>query len=146
MYLKTIVEIIPDVKKRLMYQSDLDCYAVIEYESRMQGERSFNGFYGWVDGYGAPPEKHLDVFVLTEQNHDYGEIVLAKLVGVFKRSDGDHKLICIEMNRDENEFFELNEDERQQLLRVYNKNLDGDEWLGQKDALEILNQRKVDNF
>ena len=141
MYLKTMVEIIPGIKKRWMYQETLDCYVIMDFESRLQGERMFDGFYGWVDGYGAPPEKHLDVFVLTDQTYDYGEIVLAKLVGVFKRADGEHKLICIGINRVENDFFELGEEERQQMYRIYDGNFEGDEWLGQEDAIKILNQR-----
>ena len=61
--------------------------------------RGFSGVYGWVGGLGTPPEPHLDVLLLTHQNHKAGDVLLGFVCGVFYRGDGDHKLVALEAER-----------------------------------------------
>ncbi len=145
MILNAVVEIIPNVQKRWVYSSKLKCFVTKEHKTRMMGKRAFEGFYGWVDGYGTPPNHHIDVIVLTKKKVEYGDFIKTKLIGVFKRCDGDHKLICIDFDRVEDDLNELADFEKNQVFRIYDGNFEGDEWLGKEGALKILESHDPSN-
>lgn len=136
MLLKAIVEIIPNQDKRLFVEGQ--DFAVKNYQSSMQGDLAFSGFYGWLEGFGQPPGHHLDVFVLTDNTYDYGQVVECKLVGAFKNASGDHKMICLERDAQEHDFYDLPLEKRNSLRKIYSKGIRGDEWLGYEGAVGLI--------
>lgn len=51
--------------------------------------------YGRIKESGTPPCDHLDVIVMTDKEYELGEEDRIKIIGVFKRNDGDHKLVGV---------------------------------------------------
>ena len=137
MLMKAIVEITSDKDLRWIYSDETQTFEKVPYKSRAK-HRGFKGVYGWIDGYGTPPENHVDAFVVTQNRFDLGDTVDCKLVGAFHRCDGDHKLICIESKRPENDLYELSQPERDMIFNLYDGCYEGDEWLGKEGALALL--------
>jgi len=57
-----------------------------------------------------------------------------KLIGMFKRKDGDHKYIVVETSRDVNDYAELTEEEKEALHRLYPRVGEGEGWFGKEEA------------
>lgn len=59
--------------------------------------RDVDAAYGWVVGFGEPPELHFDVLVMTEARPGPGDVLEVMPCGIFRRADGDHKLVAIDV-------------------------------------------------
>lgn len=71
----------------------------------------------FVDG--TPPCKHLDVIVMTDKEYEPGDEDRIKIIGVFKRNDGDHKLVGVLEDRDMNDISEyFNNKKRKTIMMV----------------------------
>lgn len=59
--------------------------------------RGVDAAYGWITGFGEPPAPHFDVLVLTNAQPAAGEVLEVMPCGLFRRGDGDHKLVAIDV-------------------------------------------------
>lgn len=100
--------------------------------------RNFPYPYVWIKESGTPPGPHLDVILLSSNEYKLGDEIPIKIVGCFVRNDGDSKLIGILPERLETDFFELDEDEKADLSRLYPIVGDGEGWYGAERAMEII--------
>ena len=69
-----------------------------------------------------------------------GEEVKVKIIGVFFRGDGDHKLVGVLLDRKVEDFSELSDTEKEDMHRLYpheNKEL-GEGWYGREKADEVM--------
>lgn len=93
--------------KRMRYMPATDTFVEKDCDSLsyLRGVRQPSG---WLKESGTPPCEHLDVIVMTEHEHSLGDEVRVRIIGVFCRNDGDHKLVAVPMERAEQavrEFF-----------------------------------------
>ena len=103
-------------------------------------ERSVRQPYGWIKESGTPPCDHLDVIVMTDKEYELGDEDCIKIIGVFKRNDGDHKLVGVLVDRNINDFCELTEAEKGDMHRLYPREDVGEGWFGYECAEEILKE------
>ena len=96
--------------------------------------------YGWIKESGTPPCGHLDVIVMTDKEYELGDEDRVKIIGVFKRNDGDHKLVGVLEDRNINDLSELTEMEKEDMHRLYPRENAGEGWFGRGCAEEILRQ------
>ncbi len=134
-----IIEQTRDYKKRISYDPGTDTFPESAYDCLFH-ERGFTHPYGWLKGSGTPPGDHLDVFLLSRETCSLGDELPVKIVGVFKRNDGDHKLIGIAPERPEADFSQLPENEKNDLYTLYPRIHDGEGWFGAGAAREIINR------
>ena len=87
---------------------------------------------------GTPPQPHLDVIVMTDDEYELGDEVQVRVVGVFRRSDGDHKFVGVPESREANDFTELTESEISDMNRLYRKKREGDGWFGRETVEKII--------
>lgn len=95
--------------------------------------------YGWIKESGTPPCEHLDVIVMTDKRYELGDEDKIKIIGVFCRSDGDHKLVGVLEDREINDFSELSDIEKDDMHRLYPREGRGEGWFGREKAEEIIN-------
>lgn len=124
---------------RMKYISQTDSFIEKDVES-LSHKRNVRQPYGWIKESGTPPCNHLDVIVMTDKEYELGEEDRVKIVGVFKRNDGDHKLVGVLENRDVNDLSELTEGEKEDLRRFYPRADAGEGWFGRERAEEILRE------
>lgn len=125
--------------KRMKYIAASDSF--IEKDSfSLSYVRNVKQPYGWLRESGTPPCNHLDVILMTDKEFSLGEEVKVKIIGVFFRGDGDHKLVGVLPDRDVEDFSELSESEKEDMHRFYpreDKNM-GEGWYGRKKAEEVI--------
>jgi hypothetical protein len=138
MNVRIITEIVSGYNFRLMYDKATQSFIEKSIEHYYALDESDFGIYGWIEGYGSPPNKHKDVIMITYSKPKLGEIIEGKLIGVFYRCDGDHKLICIDPNRNIDDLIDLESSEKRKLLSKYSGKYKGDAWLGKIDAISVL--------
>lgn len=124
---------------RMKYISQTDSFVEKDVES-LSHKRNVRQPYGWIKESGTPPCDHLDVIVMTDKEYELGDEDRVKIVGVFKRNDGDHKLVGVLENRDINDISELTEEEKEDLRRFYPREDMGEGWFGRECAEEILRE------
>ena len=132
-----IIEQTREYKKRMAYDPKTNTFSEMENDCLFL-HRGFTHPYGWLKGSGTPPEEHLDVFLLSQNDYALGDEIPIKIVGVFKRNDGDHKLISISPERTENDFSQLPESEKTDLHNLYPRVDEGEGWFGLDIAKEII--------
>jgi len=119
--------------QRMAYDVQENKFNRTAYKSLLY-ERGFRGDYGWIGGLGTPPKKHCDVFLLTKEKHQVGDILLGYICGVFFRRDGDHKLVALDeewhSQLAQNDFAALDEETRQKLMNVYPDVNENEGWYG----------------
>ncbi len=103
-------------------------------------ERNIRQPYGWIKESGTPPCEHLDVIVMTDKEYELGEEDRIKIIGVFRRNDGDHKLVGVPVDRDINDFSELTVSEKEDMHRLYPRESAGEGWFGCECVEEILRE------
>lgn len=125
--------------KRMKYIPETDSFIETEYEC-LQHARNFKQPYGWIAESGTPPEKHLDVIVMTEKEYALGEEEKVKIIGVFCRGDGDHKLVSVLTDRELSDYSELSDDEKEDLRRLYPRadKEKGEGWFGREKAEAVI--------
>ncbi|MCE5234821.1 MAG: hypothetical protein ABFC62_10635 [Clostridiaceae bacterium] len=128
-----IVEQTKKYRKRICYEAQTNTFYESEYDS-LAFARSFLQPYGWIKESGTPPGPHWDVILMTENDYTLGDEVPVKVVGLFKRADGDHKYIAVEAGRGIDDYGGLSETERDDLKRLYPRAGAGEGWFGRGEA------------
>lgn len=132
-----VVEQTKQYQKRMKYCPETNQFAETEWDS-LSFVRSVPYPYGWLKGFGTPPERHLDILLISEKEYELGEIVPVKIIGVFIRNDGDSKLIAILPERLETDYSQLPEKEKRLLLKLYPDKYEGEGWFGTEIAEEVI--------
>jgi inorganic pyrophosphatase len=122
---------------RNRYDPENGKFEITQYKSLLF-ERNLVGVYGWLDGYGYPPNRHLDVIVITNNEYELGNKIEIKIIGIFIRNDNDNKLIAIESSRNENEITEIPISEQQMINTLYPKIDNGEGWFGKEIAYQNI--------
>lgn len=122
---------------RMKYIAETDSFIEKEILSLSYTRNVFQP-YGWIKESGTPPNDHLDVIVMTDKDYQLGEEDAIKIIGVFCRNDGDHKLVGVCKNRDIHDLSELSDTEKDDLHRLYPHAHKGEGWFGHERAEEIV--------
>ena len=124
---------------RMKYISRTDSFVEKPVES-LSHQRNVRQPYGWIKESGTPPCDHLDVIVMTDREYELGEEDRVEIIGVFKRNDGDHKLVGVPEDRDIHDISELTEREQGDLRRFYPRADAGEGWFGRGCAEEVVRE------
>lgn len=124
---------------RMKYIAETDSFIEKPVES-LPHARNFKQPYGWIKESGTPPCDHLDVIVMTDKEYALGEEDKVKLIGVFYRSDGDHKLVSVCIDRGVDDISELSDTEQEDLRRLYPRvdKEKGEGWYGREKAEAVI--------
>lgn len=123
--------------KRMKYLPNIDSFIAKEGDS-LSYIRNVRQPYGWIKESGTPPCEHLDVIVMTDKEYELGDEDTIKVIGVFCRNDGDHKLVGVLTDREINDFSELTDTEKEDMHRLYPREDAGEGWFGRERAEEII--------
>ena len=96
--------------------------------------------YGWIKESGTPPQPHLDIYIITDKEFELGDEVPVSIIGVFRRTDNDHKLVGILNDRNISDFAELTQKEKDDLSRLYLGKYEGEGWYGKEEANRIIKE------
>jgi inorganic pyrophosphatase len=122
---------------RMKYISETDSFVEKDIKSLFY-ERNIRQPYGWIKESGAPPCAHLDVIVMTDKEYELGDEDGIKIIGVFKRNDGDNKIVGVPVDREIDDFAELTDAEKEDMHRLYPREGSGEGWFGRECAEEII--------
>lgn len=131
--LHMIVEQTYKYPMRMEYNQETGKFTEREHKS-LAHERNFTKPYGWIKESGTPPFPHWDCILMTEKEYELGDEVEIKIIGVFRRSDFDHKYVVAEVTRAIEDITELTEDEWDELHRLYPRVREGEGWFGKEVA------------
>lgn len=131
--MRMIIEQTKDYPKRMVYHPETNSFSESEKES-LAHARCFDYPYGWVKESGTPPAPHCDCMLMSTKEYNLGAEVEIKLIGMFKRNDGDHKYIVVEASREVNDYAELTGEEKEALYRLYPRIGAGEGWFGKEEA------------
>lgn len=123
--------------KRMKYIAKTDSFVEKNVDS-LSYVRNVRQPYGWIKESGTPPCEHLDVIVMTDKKYELGDEDHVKIIGVFCRNDGDHKLVGVLENRDIDDFSQLADTEKEDMHRLYPRENDGEGWFGREKAEKII--------
>ena len=137
MVFTAVIEQTFDYPRRMKYIPVSDSFIEKDCDS-LSYVRNVKQPYGWLKESGTPPCDHLDVIVMTDRHFELGDEVRVRIVGVFRRGDGDHKLVAVPVERTERDLPELSEEERGDLHRLYPHEDVGEGWFGREDAEAIV--------
>lgn len=131
------IEQTSDYPKRMKYIPGTDSFEAGPYDS-LSYIRNVPEPYGWLTETGTPPHEHLDALVMTDKHYELGETDSVRVVGVFKRNDGDNKFVTVPIARDIYNLSELPEAERDDLHRLYPYEAPGEGWFDTPVAFELI--------
>jgi len=131
--MKMIIEQTKAYPNRMVYDPETKTFSETEKES-LAHARGFEYPYGWVKESGTPPAPHCDCMLMSTKEYGLGDEVEIKLIGMFKRNDGDHKYIVVETSREVGNYEELSEEEKEALHKLYPRVRDGEGWFGKEEA------------
>jgi len=131
--MRMVIEQTKEYPKRMQYDPETKTFSALEAES-LAHARGFDYPYGWVKESGTPPAPHCDCMLMSTKEYDLGDEVEIKLIGMFKRNDGDHKYIVVEESREVNDYEELSEEEKEALHKLYPRVKEGEGWFGKEEA------------
>ena len=131
-----VVEQTDRYPRRMEYQPETHTFAETPWQS-LGHARGVPYPYGWLRGFGTPPQRHLDVLLVSTEPHELGDEVPVRLIGVFVRRDGDNKLLALPPERAETDYTQLPEGEKELLLRLYPGRYEGEGWFGRERAEAI---------
>ena len=125
--------------KRIKYIAASDSFIEKDGDS-LSYVRGVKQPYGWITESGTPPCDHLDVIVMTDREFALGDTVKVKIIGLFYRGDGDHKLVGVLTDREIDDFSELSEEEKEDMHRLYPREdkEKGEGWYGREKAEEVI--------
>lgn len=129
-----IIEQTPEYTKRMIYHPESNTFTESEHNSLLY-DRKFPHPYGWIKESGTPPAPHCDCILMTQKEYALGDEVPIKLIGIFKRKDGDHKYLAVETDRQTEDYTELTLPELISLKKLYPCIADGEGWFGKKEAV-----------
>ena len=139
--LHMIVEQTYKYPMRMEYNQETGKFTKREHKS-LAYERNFTKPYGWIKESGTPPLPHWDCILMTEKEYELGDEVEIKIIGVFQRSDFDHKYVVVEANREIEDIAELMETEVEELHRLYPRVREGEGWFGKEVAEYCMNNHE----
>lgn len=139
--LHMIIEQTYKYSKRMIYNPVTKIFLESEYQS-LQYVRGFTKPYGWIKESGTPPNPHWDCILMTDKSYELGDEIEIKIIGVFKRLDFDHKYIAVEINRNINDLSQLNQNEIDELNKLYPRVSEGEGFFGRDIALYCMNNHK----
>lgn len=122
---------------RMKYIAETDSFTRTDDKSLLY-DRDFRWPYGWLKETGTPPCDHLDIIVMTDHRYELGQEERVRIIGVFRRNDGDHKLVGVTEDRDIRDLSGLTETEMADLRRLYPREDAGEGWFGHECACEII--------
>lgn len=125
--------------KRMKYIAAEDKFIEKDCES-LSFYRNVHQPYGWLMESGTPPCAHLDVIVMTDKEYRLGDEEPVRIVGVFKRNDGDHKLVGVLRDREVTDFSGLSDAEKEDMHRLYPYEAEGEGWFGKECAKQIIDE------
>lgn len=128
-----IVEQTEEYPMRMKYDSATGKFTETGYRSLLY-ERGFKRPYGWIKESGTPPLPHWDCLLMADREFDLGDEVPVRVIGMFKRADGDHKYVAVEADRRVEDMEELTESEKAELKRLYPRVGKGEGWFGKNEA------------
>jgi len=131
-----IIEQTKAFKKRIKYDSSVNIFYETEFDSLFY-VRNCPYPYGWLKGSGTPPNKHLDVILVSEDDYRLGDEVPINIIGVFQREDGDHKLLATPELSDVQDLSDLSDIELDSLYRLYPHISEQEGWFGKTAAMQI---------
>ena len=131
--LHMIVEQTYKYPMRMEYNPETGGFTERDHKS-LAYERNFTKPYGWIKESGTPPLPHWDCILMTEKEYELGDEVEIKIIGVFQRSDFDHKYVVVEASREIEDIMELEETEWEELHRLYPRIREGEGWFGKEVA------------
>lgn len=131
--MKMIVEQTKYYPYRMEYDPKEKKFTCTENESLMH-RRQFDYPYGWIKESGTPPEPHCDCMLMSEDDFQLGDEIDIKIIGVFKRNDGDHKYIVVQEKRNIEDISELSKQELDALKKLYPRMGAGEGWFGKREA------------
>lgn len=139
MIFTAVIEQTDAYPRRMKYDAQSGSFLETEYDS-LFFVRGVRQPYGWIKESGAPGGVHLDVIVMAPPGQAYrlGDEVRVRIVGVFRRRDGDNKLVGVPEDRPFLELCALPEAERDDLDRLYPKKAPGEGWCGRKEAEAVI--------
>lgn len=123
--------------RRMKYIANEDKFIEKDCDS-LSYVRNVRQPYGWIKESGIPPYPHLDVILMTDKEYELGEEEQIRVIGVFQRNDGDHKLVGVLKDREINDFSELTEQEKEDMHRLYPYEAEGEGWFGRECAEKII--------
>lgn len=123
--------------KRMRYIPKTDSFEEKDYNS-LAYDRNVRQPSGWIKESGTPPYEHLDVIVMTDKEYRLGDEERVKIIGVFCRNDGDHKLAAVLENRETDDFSQLTESEQEDMRRLYPREYPGEGWFGRETAEGVI--------
>ena len=132
--LHMIVEQTEHTPMRMIYDPETGSFSESEY-AFLGHARGFTKPYGWIRESGMPPEPHWDCMLMSDGEFRPGDAVEIKVIGLFKRGDGDHKYVAVEFSRPVEDLSELRDEELEELRRFYPRARDGEGWFGRDEAL-----------
>ena len=136
-----IIEQTKEYPMRMIYHPDTGKFIAGEHEA-LAHARKFTKPYGWIKESGTPPNPHWDCILMTNQDHELGDEVEVKIIGVFKRADFDHKYIVVEADKNIDDYSGLSADEQQELCRLYPHAKAGEGWYGKQEAYYCMKNHK----
>ncbi len=123
--------------KRMKYIAKTDSFIEKDCDS-LSYVRNVRQPYGWIKESGTPPCAHLDVIIMTNKEYELGDEERVKIIGVFCRNDGDHKLVGVLEGSGISDFSELTDKEKDDLHRLYPKEAPGEGWFDRETAEGII--------
>lgn len=123
--------------KRMKYIPSTDSFIEKDCDS-LSYVRGVRQPYGWLVESGTPPCDHLDVIVMTDKEYSLGDTEQVRIIGVFCRNDGDHKLVGVPPDRDIEDFSQLPDSEKEDMHRLYPREDKGEGWFGRDRAERII--------
>lgn len=137
MVFTAVIEQTPAYPNRIKYAAETGAFTETGDKSLFY-ERNVHQPYGWIKESGTPPSAHLDVIVMTDQQYALGSEVRVKIIGVFCRDDGDHKLVAVLEDRAADDFSELTDTEKADMHRLYPREGAGEGWFGCERAKQVV--------
>lgn len=128
-----IIEHTKNYKMRMIYIPETGEFMESDRVALMHA-RNFDYPYGWIKESGTPPEPHCDCILMSNKDYELGDEVAVRIIGMFKRNDGDHKYIVVENNRAIYEFEDLEDSEKAALKRLFPRVDEGEGWFGKNEA------------
>ncbi len=123
--------------KRMKYIPNTDSFVEKNCDS-LSYVRGVRQPYGWLVESGTPPCDHLDVILMTDKEYALGDTEQVRIIGVFRRNDGDHKLVGVPLERDIEDFSQLPDSEKEDMHRLYPREDKGEGWFGKEAAEQII--------
>lgn len=134
------IEQTKEYPKRMKYVAETDSFVEKESYSLPYARKVYQP-YGWIKESGTPPNPHWDIIIMTDKHYELGDEEKVKIIGVFCRNDGDHKLVGVLTDREINDFSELTEEEKEDMHRLYPKAGEGEGWFGREKAEELIKEK-----